>query len=449
MRGRRSAPAEQHIYRPDINGPAVAYICKQVCKDLWRACSPRSSFVFADILAEEESKSFCKNIALKQSDVQIREATDQSCIKTIITLSKADVAEINWLLGGNVNWQFIKLKGYGGSTRPLCYTLTNAGIAIIVVIALLAAGTVFTKMGYAERRRREIESALAEKESESFLELNNPGGVSKHNVSTGDLMSETKWADIEADEDYDVDGLEGHRLTGFETAPDAQGIKIVTSYTKNRNGQTVKITKRVKEMRVPRRVHKAAKMRDDMSCFKVDKNTEAGITMASQEEILIEQPVSRRNRVNQDDNLDLVYAPTDINLTRATRELKMKFKSLRDDSDGGDVVDYRDMPAKYVPPSRKEGGDRRSFDENTVRVTNLSEDVREKDLVELFSRVGRIHRAYLAKHKETQFSKGFAFITYATRQDALNAINKLNRQGYDNLLLNVEWAKPPNKERQA
>nr|BAN65469.1 translation initiation factor 3 subunit, putative [Babesia bovis] len=165
---------------------------------------------------------------------------------------------------------------------------------------------------------------------------------------------------------------------------------------------------------------------------------EAGITMASQEEILIEQPVGRRSKVNVEDNLDLVYAPADINLTRATRELKMKFKSLRDDSDVVDMMDSKDMPAKYVPPSRKEGGDRRNFDENTVRVTNLSEDVREKDLVELFSRVGRIHRAYLAKHKETQYSKGFAFITYATRQDALNAINKLNRQGYDNLLLNVE-----------
>ncbi|GIX66274.1 translation initiation factor 3 subunit [Babesia caballi] len=254
-----------------------------------------------------------------------------------------------------------------------------------------------------------------------------------------DIVSDTKWADIEADEDYDVDGIDANRLMGFESAPDANGIKTVTSYTKNRHGQTVKITKRVKEIRVPRMTNKAAKLRDDMSCFKVEKNNDAGVTMVSQDEITIEQPVSRRNRGHEEDNLDLIYAPTDINLTRATRELKMKFKSLRDDSDSFDFMEDRDMPAKYVPPSRKEGGDRRGFDENTVRVTNLSEDVREKDLVELFSRVGRVHRAYLAKHKETQFSKGFAFVTYATRQDALNAINKLNRQGYDNLLLNVGY----------
>lgn len=262
-------------------------------------------------------------------------------------------------------------------------------------------------------------------------------------------MSDTKWADIENDDDYDVDSINTQHLMGFESTPDVHGIKTVTSYSKNRQGQTVKIVKRIKEVRIPRRLHKEAKLRIDQACFKVEQSTEAGITMVSQDEIIIEQPVSRRHVKEQEDNLDLIYAPADINMTRATRELKQKFKSLRDDSEAIFESEEKDVPTKYIPPSRKDGGgDRRGSDENTVRVTNLSEDVREKDLLELFSKVGRIQRAYLAKHKETQSSKGFAFITYTTRQEALNAINKLNRQGYDSLLLNVEWAKPPNKERQ-
>ncbi|KAK1442156.1 eukaryotic translation initiation factor 3 subunit G like protein [Babesia gibsoni] len=263
-----------------------------------------------------------------------------------------------------------------------------------------------------------------------------------------DIVSDTKWADFEPDEDYDVDSINAQQLTGFETAPDADGIKTVTSYTKNRQGQTVKIIKRIKEIRIPRRCHKSAKLRASQDSFQVEQSTESGITMVSQDEIFIEQPVSRRFFNEEEDNLDLIYAPTDINVTRATRELKQKFKSLREDADSVFDMEERDGPSKYIPPSRKEGGDRRGSDENTIRVTNLSEDVREKDLLELFSKVGRIQRAYLAKHKETQSSKGFAFITYTTRQEALNAINKLNRQGYDSLLLNVEWAKPPSKERQ-
>ncbi|CDR95919.1 hypothetical protein, conserved [Babesia bigemina] len=150
--------SEQYIQRVGGNGPVVAYVCKGVCKALWAACSPRAGLPFADLLAEEESKTICKNVALPQSAVQIREARDSQCIGRLITLSEADVAEINWLLGGRVNWHFIKLKGYA--------------IAIILLIALLAAGMVYTKRGYADRRRRAIERKIAEKESESFLELN-------------------------------------------------------------------------------------------------------------------------------------------------------------------------------------------------------------------------------------------------------------------------------------
>ncbi|GBE59792.1 hypothetical protein BOVATA_012850 [Babesia ovata] len=105
--------AEQFIQRVGVDGPVVAYVCKGVCKALWTACSPRAGLPFADLLAEEESKTICKNVALPQSAVQIREARDNQCIGRIITLSEADVAEINWLLGGRVNWHFIKLKGYG------------------------------------------------------------------------------------------------------------------------------------------------------------------------------------------------------------------------------------------------------------------------------------------------------------------------------------------------
>lgn len=49
---------------------AVVYVCRNICKDIWMgespiqrdmtelvACSPRASYPFADMLAEEESKT--------------------------------------------------------------------------------------------------------------------------------------------------------------------------------------------------------------------------------------------------------------------------------------------------------------------------------------------------------------------------------------------------------
>lgn len=110
--------------------------------------------------------------------------------------------------------------------------------------------------------------------------------------------------------------------------------------------------------------------------------------------------------------------------------------------------------SRYVIPSMRDGANRRGEsmayskqqprDENTVRVTNLSEDIRERDLQELFGAFGPLERVYLAKDKITNQSKGFAFISYKFKEHALQAINHLHGYGYDNLILSVEMAKPNN-----
>lgn len=122
---------------------------------------------------------------------------------------------------------------------------------------------------------------------------------------------------------------------------------------------------------------------------------------------------------------------------------------------------------KYVPPSARGGssmggkslsalaasapgegggGGGKSFgdnrDQNTIRVTNISEDTTEADLQELFQPFGRISRVYLAKDKETMMSRGFAFVSFVHREDAARAMDKLQGHGYDHLILKLEWARP-------
>jgi len=80
-------------------------------------------------------------------------------------------------------------------------------------------------------------------------------------------------------------------------------------------------------------------------------------------------------------------------------------------------------------------------DENTCRVTNLPEDSDEQDLRDLFGKMGKVTRVYLAKDKATGRSKGFAFVTYERRDDAEKAIESISGHRYDHLILKVEWAK--------
>ncbi|KAF4977455.1 hypothetical protein FZEAL_6019 [Fusarium zealandicum] len=104
----------------------------------------------------------------------------------------------------------------------------------------------------------------------------------------------------------------------------------------------------------------------------------------------------------------------------------------------------------YVPPALR--GDRRAgeqmgskFGERddfaTLRVTNVSEMAEEGELRDMFERFGRVTRVFLAKDRETGMAKGFAFISFADRGDAVKACSKMDGFGFKHLILRVEFAK--------
>jgi translation initiation factor 3 subunit G len=56
----------------------------------------------------------------------------------------------------------------------------------------------------------------------------------------------------------------------------------------------------------------------------------------------------------------------------------------------------------------------------------VSELAEEQELRDLFERFGRVTRVFLARDRETQRAKGFAFISFADRSDAARACEKLD-----------------------
>ena len=110
----------------------------------------------------------------------------------------------------------------------------------------------------------------------------------------------------------------------------------------------------------------------------------------------------------------------------------------------------------YVPPALRGGpggagagdkmggaggkyGDR--DDLATLRVTNVSEMAEESELRDMFERFGRVTRVFLAKDRDTGLAKGFAFISFADRSDAVKACQKMDGYGFKHLILRVEFAK--------
>lgn len=108
-------------------------------------------------------------------------------------------------------------------------------------------------------------------------------------------------------------------------------------------------------------------------------------------------------------------------------------------------------PSKYVPPHARRDASgvshdiyslrERRDDVNTLRITNLSPDTTEADLKDLTQRFGPTARVFIARDREANVCKGFAFVSYQHREHAEYALNRLNGHGYDNLILHVEWAK--------
>lgn len=124
-----------------------------------------------------------------------------------------------------------------------------------------------------------------------------------------------------------------------------------------------------------------------------------------------------------------------------------KTTSQSGDSSGANVS----STGKYIPPNLRPGAqssqapgkkyEPKSRDEYTIRVTNLPEEATDTDLSELFKPFGKVQRVFLARDRTTHQSRGFAFVTFQSKEDAQRAIYGVNDYGYHHLILKVEWAK--------
>jgi len=75
-------------------------------------------------------------------------------------------------------------------------------------------------------------------------------------------------------------------------------------------------------------------------------------------------------------------------------------------------------------------------------VGNLSFNTTENELQELFAQAGTVQEVSLMQDKFTGKSRGFAFVTMGSDEDAQNAISKLNGQTVEGRALTVNEARP-------
>jgi cold-inducible RNA-binding protein len=75
-------------------------------------------------------------------------------------------------------------------------------------------------------------------------------------------------------------------------------------------------------------------------------------------------------------------------------------------------------------------------------VGNLSFNTTETDLQDLFAQAGTVQEVTLMQDKFTGKSRGFAFVTMGTEQEAQNAITQFNGKTVEGRPLTVNEARP-------
>ncbi|KAI4384498.1 hypothetical protein MLD38_002646 [Melastoma candidum] len=250
--------------------------------------------------------------------------------------------------------------------------------------------------------------------------------------------------------------------------PDENGIKKAIEYKFNDDGNKVKITTVTRVRKLAKaRLSKSAVERRSWPKFgdAVHEDVGSRLTMVSTEEIVLERPRAHGSKPEEStaagDPLAQVGKKGAVLMVCRTcgkkgdhwtskcpnKDLAPQTEAFVDKPPVSEPTASKS--SGYVPPSMRGGTTertgtemRRRNEENSVRVTNLSEDTREPDLLELFRTFGPVSRVYVAIDQRTGMSRGFGFVNFVTKEDAERAIGKLNGYGYDNLILRVEWATP-------
>ena len=230
-----------------------------------------------------------------------------------------------------------------------------------------------------------------------------------------------RWGDSLDDEDDDFGDVASQVILPppSVSGPDENGVKTIVEYKRMEDGgdgQVVKVTKHVRETTVQKKTYKVSKERRNWAKFgdAYGQDGAANITMQSKEETMLE-------RVNVPDKseADKKIASLENKLQKgdsslgggSLRDMLYKKRMERQLMIARGIIDAPEMPPEedvpvsglaaagskggYVPPSLRGAASssgemmgRKPRDENSIRVTNLSEDTREQDLQQLFRPFG-------------------------------------------------------------
>jgi len=157
------------------------------------------------------------------------------------------------------------------------------------------------------------------------------------------------------------------------------------------------------------------------------EGVDPAVTIYTTTDVFIESPFAKQTDVTES-------LLKNMEKTRMKRSMKKVQSDLL-------VTDNR-----YIPPGQRDGADKKMAygakmtekDLHTLRVTNISLETTEDEIGDLFSRFGRLTRVKLMV--DYRGNGNFAFISFSSKIDALEAMTKLQSYGLNHSILKIDTA---------
>lgn len=255
----------------------------------------------------------------------------------------------------------------------------------------------------------------------------------------------------------------GDEFSAPDITNNADGTKTVITYRLNQEGKKVKVTQRIKEVKVQEKVHPLIAKRKTWAKYGKEKNSPPGpdtSTTQLGEKVELKLGLSWKQVEKDEEEAKNANRAQEIAIqTIKCRTCggehyttKCPFKDTLGASQPGapeaaSETDAQSGPGKYVPRHLRANADGTISkdtrdDSTTLKVSQLNTFVDEDMLRnELFARYGPLQRVTVVKNRETGESKGFAYVSFATEEIAQRALDSLNGKGYHSLILHLEWSK--------
>ena len=216
-----------------------------------------------------------------------------------------------------------------------------------------------------------------------------------------------------------------------ETEPDENNIVTRTEYKLNEKNEIVQVVKKIKRYKIYSRIYPSViERKNNWVKFGEAAKGNDNVTFVSEEDVFMEPPTPKISAVKKSEFIipEIEAISNDQICKICNGNHWTRICNFEKEKEEKQIVEKQKEP----DPEKKE-------DIFSLQVTELSKDINEFDLYNMFSKIGKVQNILIMKDFKSQESRGVSFIIFKEENDLNYAKKAFHNMGFANLRLKLEY----------